>query len=36
MADDLGGKSMTMIKGDGAHLISMPHELMNCFFEQLI
>src|SRR6266850_8419671 len=35
MTDDLRGKAMTMIKRDGAHPRSMPHERADCLFGQL-
>ena len=35
MTDDLRGKAMTMIKRDGAHPCSMPHERADCLFGQL-
>jgi len=35
MADDLSGKAMKMIKRDGAHPCSMPHERADCLLGQL-
>ncbi len=35
MTDDLWGEAMTMIKRDGAHACSMPHERADCLFGQL-
>ena len=35
MTDDLSGKGMTMIKRDGAHPCSMPHERADCLFKAI-
>jgi hypothetical protein len=35
MTDDLSGKAMTMIKRDGAHQCSMPHERADCLFKAI-
>jgi transcriptional regulator with GAF, ATPase, and Fis domain len=35
MTDDLSGKAMTMIKRDGAHPCSMPHERADCLFKAI-